>query len=182
MKSLTSAPRRLACPYCRPYAEGLLKVQTQVTGNLKTTSRDRPKYTAKGELSTDKPRSPAHRRLLTAIDKRTRLGRRIVELEKLYTLSTPSAELTPLRRTMIAEAAQLVGLAELVRGRFMREGEVTRARLSEVLTLERRAAAAVEGLGLQDGPAPEPTGLQEYLGAKPTVVIRQVGDAPEADE
>jgi len=92
---------------------------------------------------------------LTRIDRRTALGKRIAELEALFVGAIPEAELSPLRRLRITEAAQLQSLAEQMRGRLMRDGEVRGASLDDVVRLERRAAQAVRGLGLNDEP-PEP--------------------------
>ena len=97
------------------------------------------------------------RRRLTKFDKRTALGRRIGELEGLFLAATPSAELSPLRRLKVGEAAQLTALAERARGILMREGEMPGASLDDIVRLERRAASAVKALGLRDSPPPPPT-------------------------
>ena len=70
------------------------------------------------------PKRRVRRRLLTKIDKRTALGKRIAELEALFVGAIPEAELSPLRRLRIGEAAQLTALAEKARGILMLDGEM----------------------------------------------------------
>jgi hypothetical protein len=98
------------------------------------------------------------------LDGRTRHAKRIKALVALYTGSLPESELTPLKREMIREAAVLKGMAEYLRFKFARDGEVKGARLSEVLTLEARASEAVAALGLQDTkPKPADSMLVDYF-------------------
>jgi hypothetical protein len=85
---------------------------------------------------------------LTFVNRSTRLGKRIDELTALCTSAFSADELTPLRREKIASAAQLQGLAEEERGRWMR-GEA-RCNLDELISAERRAASAVKALALPE--------------------------------
>lgn len=81
---------------------------------------------------------------LTKIDRRGRLGRRVAELQAIFT-SAVNGEITPLRRLKLERAAQMTALAELSRGDFMRDGRGT---LSDVILAERRAAAACRAVGV----------------------------------
>ena len=104
------------------------------------------------------------RRTLTRIDKRLPLGKRVVALKALYESMFSAAELTPLRREQIAEAAQLKDLAEIERGGWLRgEG---RCNLDELVRLERRAASAVKGLGIVEKTRAKPPTLLARFAAK----------------
>jgi len=89
------------------------------------------------------------------MDKRTFVWRRIVELQELFTAAVigdaggAHDELTPLRKLRIEQAAQATAVAEMARGKFMRNG----GDLSDLATVERRADLAIKRLGLQDKPA-----------------------------
>jgi len=100
-------------------------------------------------------------RTLTRVDKRTALGRRISELREMFVTTLTSAGIDadlPMRKLRIEQAAQATALAELVRGRYMREGT---GDLDELVRAERRADAAVKRLGLppDDKPAARPSEL-----------------------
>jgi len=64
------------------------------------------------------------RRTLTRVDKRTSVARRITELRALFTAALAGAglELSPLRQLKIEQAAQAMAVAELARGKYMRDG------------------------------------------------------------
>jgi|SRR5271170_6764429 hypothetical protein len=109
-------------------------------------------------------------RTLTRVDKRTALGRRISELREMFVTTLTSAGIDadlPMRKLRIEQAAQATALAELVRGRYMREGT---GDLDELVRAERRADALIKRLGLP----PEPDGskprgqasLASYLATK----------------
>jgi hypothetical protein len=53
---------------------------------------------------------------LTSVNRSTRLGKRIDELKALFASAFSAADMTPMRREMIAEAAQLKAMAENERG------------------------------------------------------------------
>jgi hypothetical protein len=81
---------------------------------------------------------------LTKIDKRGRFGRRVAELQALFE-SAISGEISPMRRLKVEKAAQLTAIAELARGGFMRNATGS---LSDIILVERRAAAAARALGI----------------------------------
>ena len=84
------------------------------------------------------------RQLLTKIDGRGRLGRRVAELTAMFT-DAVGGELTAMRKLKIEKAAQLTALSELARGSFMRDGA---GNLESILLAERRAAAACRAVGI----------------------------------
>jgi len=95
---------------------------------------------------TDAP-SPRRSRAkkLTAVNRSSRIGKRIDELKALFTEALGEDALTPMRRMRITEAAELKALAEKARGDYLRgEG----GNLAEVVSAERRADQAVRGLGI----------------------------------
>jgi hypothetical protein len=81
---------------------------------------------------------------LTKIDKRGRFGRRVSELTSMFT-DAVGGELTPMRRLKVERAAQMVAIAEMSRGGFMRDGG---GKLEDVLLCERRAASACRAIGI----------------------------------
>jgi hypothetical protein len=94
------------------------------------------------------------------MDKRTFVWRRIVELQELFTAALigdaggAHIELTPLRKLRIEQAAQATAVAEMARGKFMRDGD---GDLDDLVRAERRADSLVKKLGLpQDKPAERP--------------------------
>jgi hypothetical protein len=91
--------------------------------------------------------SPAPKRsrakLLTKVDRRSQLGKRIVELTQMFSAAI-GGELTPMRRLAVDKAAQLTAIAEQARGAFMRDGVGT---LDDIVRLERKADQAVRALG-----------------------------------
>jgi hypothetical protein len=86
------------------------------------------------------------RQLLTKIDGRLPLGKRIKRLVSLFEAAFPAEALVPLKKEQIATAAQLQGMAEEERGKWMR-GEA-QCDLDELVRLERAAVAAVKALCL----------------------------------
>jgi hypothetical protein len=91
---------------------------------------------------------------LTTLDRRTRVWKRVAELTALFTAALGDIELTPLRQMKIDRAAQLTALAELARGRFMRNGEGT---LDDIVRLERKADSAVRALGIVESKPKTPS-------------------------
>src|ERR1700722_11483156 len=78
-----------------------------------------PTPSARHELAAGPPptrRSRAKR--LTTVNRSTRLGKRIVELTDMFATAV-SGELTPMRRLVIDQAAQLRGVAEKARRGFL---------------------------------------------------------------
>jgi hypothetical protein len=102
---------------------------------------------------------------LTSVNRLTRLGKRIDELKALYESAFSAADMTPMRRERIAEAAQLKAMAENERGAWMR-GEA-RCDLDELIRLERRAVAAVKALGIEETRARPPSTLDNIRRAYP---------------
>jgi hypothetical protein len=119
------------------------------------------------EMATDATRIDAGRgagvrvkrrkrvRLPPKVDKRSRIGRRAVELKTLFTtaLEAQGRELTELLKFKVDSAAEAQAMAEAGRQRYMR-GEGS-DRLEAVVTAERRADALVSALRLVDGSKPK---------------------------
>lgn len=103
--------------------------------------------------------------VLTRVDRRTALGKRIAELTALYFAALGSAGvLSPMKRLKVDEAAQLKALAELARGDYLRECKGT---LDDVVRIERKASAAERALGIVDRqPRKATSDLAEYLAAR----------------
>jgi hypothetical protein len=103
-------------------------------------------------LPTPKPQHAAvapkrdRRHTLTKIDRRGRLGKRVAELTAMFAAAV-GGEQTPMRKLKIDKAAQLTALAELAQGDYARDGKGV---LKDVLLAERRAAAAVKALDLDE--------------------------------
>jgi hypothetical protein len=100
------------------------------------------------------------RQLLTKIDGRLPLGKRIKRLVSLFEAAFPAEALAPLKREQIATAAQLQAMAEEERGKWMR-GEA-KCDLDELIRLERRAVAAVKALGIVET-SQRRRSMQDYL-------------------
>jgi len=94
-------------------------------------------------------------RTLAGIDARTAAGRRIAELRSLF---AGDVELSPMRRLLIEQAATAIATAEVARGRYLAQG----GDLSDLISAERRADAAMRRLGVlpPDQPAPKTNGGQ----------------------
>jgi hypothetical protein len=98
-----------------------------------------------GDADMPKPRR-SRAQLLTRVDRRLPLGRRITELTRVFTDALAGAgELSSLRKLKIEQAAQASAVAELARGRYLRDGQ---GDLADLITAERHAAAAVRLIGL----------------------------------
>jgi hypothetical protein len=110
-------------------------------------------------------------RLRAKVDKRSRIGRRSVELKALFaaTLEAQGRELTPLLKFKVDAAADAQAMAECGRQRYMRGEGIDR--LEAVVTAERRADALVAALKLVD--APKTPTLAAYL-------AQRYGDDAEA--
>jgi hypothetical protein len=93
--------------------------------------------------------------VLTRVDRRTALGKRIAELTAIYTAALGSADaLSPMKRIKIEEAAQLKALAERARGDYLRAGTGS---LDDIVRIERKASAAERALGIVEKLPPKPT-------------------------
>jgi hypothetical protein len=101
------------------------------------------------------------RQLLTKIDGRLPLGKRIKRLMSLFEAAFPAEALTALKREQIATAAQLQAMAEEERGKWMR-GEA-KCDLDELIRLERRAVAAVAALGIREPAKREASTLADHF-------------------
>ncbi len=84
-------------------------------------------------------------KLLTKVDRRSQLGKRIAELTAMFTAAV--GELTPMRRLAVEKSAQLTAIAEQARGAFMRDAVGT---LDDIVRLERKADQAVRALGINE--------------------------------
>jgi hypothetical protein len=100
--------------------------------------------------------------VLTRVDRRTALGKRIAELTSIYSAALGSADLSEMKRLRIGEAVQLNALAELARGNYMRDSNGS---LDDVVRVERRASAAERALGIDERPRDTMPTLEEYLAA-----------------
>jgi len=103
------------------------------------------------------------------VDGRSVPGRRISELRAMFTaeLERAGIELAPMRRLLIDQAAHALALAELARGRYMRDGT---GDLADLANVERRADQTIRRLGLaQDKPvamSSAPLSLREKMIAR----------------
>jgi hypothetical protein len=86
--------------------------------------------------------------VLTHVDRRSPLGRRIKELTAIYTAALGSSDLSEIKRLKVDEAAQLKAMAEKARGDWMRDGEASPT-LEDIVRLERKASAAERDLGIE---------------------------------
>jgi hypothetical protein len=127
----------------------------------------------------DGARRYPRRRGLTRLDRRTALAKRIAELRALFTAELAAGgetTLSPMRQLKVEQAAHALAVAELARGRYMRDGD---GDLTELLTAERRADAAIRKLALPytvparapssapaAAPPPPPESLRARLGAR----------------
>jgi hypothetical protein len=116
-----------------------------------------PQGAASSAVVAPKPRR-SRKRTLTTVDRRTRVWKRIAELTALFTAAL-GVEATPLRRMKIEQAAQLTALAEIARGRFMRNGDGT---LDDIVRLERKADGAVRALGVVES-KPKPPSIADIV-------------------
>ena len=100
--------------------------------------------------------------VLTRVDRRTTLGKRIAELTAIYTAALGSDALSPMKRLKVDEAAQLKALAERARGSYLRHGEGS---LDDIVRIERKASAAERALGIVERVRDATPSLEEYLAA-----------------
>jgi hypothetical protein len=117
-----------------------------------------PQGAASSAAGAPKPRR-SRKRTLTTVDRRTRIWKRIAELTALFTAAFGGVEATPIRRMKIEQAAQLTALAEIARGRFMRNGDGT---LDDIVRLERKADSAVQALGVVES-KPKPPSIADIV-------------------
>ena len=101
----------------------------------------------------------SRKRLLTSVDRRSPIGRRIGELTAMFTAAIGD-DLTPMRKLNVDKAAQLTAIAEKARGDLMRDAVGT---LDDIVRLERKADQAVRALGINQAKPKAPT-LAEMLG------------------
>jgi hypothetical protein len=113
----------------------------------------------------------SRKRTLTAIDKRTVLGKRLIELRELFTavLTATGVELSPMRRLQIDQASQALATAEHARGLYMREGH---GDLADLITAERRADSAIKAIGLPPERPTRPADAQSDLAAYIAPIVR----------
>jgi len=102
--------------------------------------------------------------VLTRVDRRTALGKRIAELTALYLAALGGdAALSAMKRMKVGEAAQLKALAELARGDFMRDGKGS---LDDIVRIERKANAAERALGIVETTTAKPSTTRDNLAAR----------------
>jgi hypothetical protein len=106
-------------------------------------------------IADDAPKPRRSRAIiLTRVDRRTAMGKRIAELTTLYLAALGGeAAQSPLKRMKIGEAAQLKALAELSRGDLMRDGKGS---IDDIVRIERKASAAERALGIVEKVAAQP--------------------------
>jgi len=97
--------------------------------------------------------------LLTKVDRRTPLGRRVTELTGIFATAV-GGELTPLRRLAVDKAAQLTAIAEKARGNFMRDGIGSP---DDIVRLERKADQAIRALCIVETKRDATPSLADYL-------------------
>jgi hypothetical protein len=120
-----------------------------------------PSQGARRAADAPKPRR-SRAIVLTRVDRRTALGKRIAELRDIYIAALNGLDaISPVKRLRVDEAAQLKALAELARGDFMRDGK---GNLDDIIRVERKASAAERALGIVEKPdKPAAPTLAEYL-------------------
>lgn len=95
------------------------------------------------------------------IDRRSKLGQRVTELETVFRQRLGDAALDLIVDTAIRRAAELTALAEAASGRALRsDPKVT---LDDVVRLQRSAASAVHRLHLDRKAQPAGPSLSDYL-------------------
>jgi hypothetical protein len=116
---------------------------------------------------------------LTLVDGRTVASKRIIELRALFMAAMGDVEVSPLRALQVEQAAASTALAEMVRGRFMRNGSIP---LDEVIRAERRSDTLVKRLGLpvEGAQRHEPPTLSEYMQRRPADAVATLAEAPAA--
>jgi hypothetical protein len=97
-------------------------------------------------------------KLLTKVDRRSLLGKRIAELTAMF-IAAIGGELTPMRKLSVNKAAQLTAIAEKARGDFMRGGVGS---LDDIVRVERKADGAVRALGLVES-KPKPPSVADIV-------------------
>ena len=109
-------------------------------------------------------RSVPKRRRKRPLDRRTRSGRRVVELQaKLAAELGGERVLTDSQRLAIGHAAQLSAIAEsLQRGQLAGEP----VDIDQVTRASNAAARAVAALGIKPGASAAPPSLKDYVAAK----------------
>jgi hypothetical protein len=114
----------------------------------------------------DRPKRRRSRAIvLTRVDKRTALWRRIAELSALYTAALGGeAALSPLKRMKVGDAAQLKALAEMARGDYLRDGKGS---LDDIVRIERKASTAERALGIVERAAQPRSPLAEHFSRPP---------------
>jgi hypothetical protein len=118
--------------------------------------------------SSDASDAPKPRRSrvksLTRVDRRSSLGKRIAELQVIYTEACGGAgSFSAVKRLRVADAAQLRALAEQTRGAYLRDGV---GNLDDIIRIERKASHAERALGIVEKPRSAGPTLAEYLAQK----------------
>jgi hypothetical protein len=119
-----------------------MSAEVSLLGSQATLS---PNDRQSGDADMPKPRR-SRALALTRVDRRLPLGRRIAALKAIYFEALGGAEgLSPMKRLRVEEAAEAKALAELARGRYLRDGH---GDLPDLIATERRADAAMKAVGL----------------------------------
>jgi hypothetical protein len=116
----------------------------------------------RGQAASGAPKR-IRRRLLTKVDKRNRVGRRIEELKTLFLAALADREETPMLAHKVRQAAELLAMAEKARGDYLR-GE--HCQLDDVVRAERRAEGAVGALGIREASSKPAPLLHKHLAAR----------------
>jgi hypothetical protein len=130
--------------------------------------------TVSGERTIEQPaprRRTSGRRAhsLTHVDKRTRLGRRIEELRRIFTEALGGG-LSAAKLLRLDAAAQLQAIAEVARGDFMRDAKGS---LDDIVRAERKADQAVRALGIVEGRSNQQTAAQAVLAHAAEIAARK---------
>jgi hypothetical protein len=120
-----------------------------------------------GRAPRKRPNRITRRRYLPPkIDRRSRVGRRVKELQATFiaALEAQGREMTAVLSLNVQRASEALAMAEDARQRFLRgEGSV---RLDAIATVERLAERAVAKLRLADAEKPRAPSLLAYLAQK----------------
>jgi hypothetical protein len=123
-----------------------------------------PAESALGANKVPHRRRRNHRRARVRIDRRSVLGQRVTELERVFRQRLGDAALDPIVDTALKRAAELTALAEAASGRALRaDPGVT---LDDVVRLQRTAALAVHRLHLDRKPLPSAPSLGQLLAGR----------------
>src|SRR5262245_17286350 len=100
---------------------------------------------------------------LFTVDGRTRLGRRVAELEAIFAEALGN-KLTDVQVQQVRQAAQLNCIAEVAAERYLRGSDLVT--LDDLVRVQRAAALALRRLNIGAAPASPKVDLDAYLASK----------------